>query len=112
MAVNEKFRYGDHLSLPVPTGVKSGAPVLVCALPGVAQTDEGGGGNAAGYATVWLHGVFDLTVGDAIDAVGKAVYITAAGALTNVATGNTLFGHALATKAAAAGVIPVKIARA
>lgn len=111
MALNERFRYGDHVSLPVPANTASGAPVLVGALPGVTQTKPGEGGNATGYATVWLHGVFDLTVGDAITNVGQAVYITAAGALTNVATSNTLFGYALATKAAAAGEIPVKIAR-
>ena len=104
MALNEKFRYGDHVSLPVPADTAPGSPVLVGALPGVTQTAVGEGGNPAGHATVWLTGVFDLTV-------GKAVYITAAGALTNAASGNTPFGYALATKAAAAGVIPVKIAR-
>ena len=111
MALNEKFRYGDHVSLPVPAGTAPGSPVLVGALPGVTQTAVGEGGNPAGHATVWLTGVFDLTVGDEIGTVGKAVYITAAGALTNAASGNTLFGYALATKAAAAGAIPVKIAR-
>lgn len=109
MAMNEKFRYGDHVSLPVPTGTKSGSPVLVGSLPGVAQTNEGEGGNAAGYATVWLHGVFDLTVTDAVTAVGTPINITD-GTLA-AAAGGTLFGYALATKAAEAGTIPVKIAR-
>ena len=111
MAINEKFCYGDHMSLPVPTGVKPGEPVVIGSLVGVAQTGEGGGGNPAGNATVVLTGVFDLTVSDAVASVGLPIYITAARVLTNVATGNTLFGYALATKAAAAGTIPVKIAR-
>lgn len=110
MAKNTVFEDGDYLSLPVPSGVLTGEPVRVGGLNGVAQTDRGEGGNDAGNASVMLKGVHDLTVTDAIAAVGDPVYITAARALTNVATGNSLFGHALETKAAAAGVIRVRIA--
>ena len=35
MALNEVFRDADHLSLPVPVGTLSGAPVRVGGLNGV-----------------------------------------------------------------------------
>lgn len=109
MAKNEVYKYGDWLSLPVPAATASGDPRLVGHLAGVAQTDEGDGGNAAGFASMALTGVFDLSVTGAIADVGLAVYITSAHALTTTATGNHLFGHALATKAAGAAVIPVRL---
>lgn len=105
MATNEVYREGDNLSLPVAEGVLSGAPVQVGSLMGVALTDR----DADGYATVRLKGVFDLEVTGAVVAVGDPVYI-AAGAL-NVTNTNPLFGHALATKGAAAGVVAVRIAQ-
>jgi predicted RecA/RadA family phage recombinase len=108
MATNVKFAEGNNLSLPVPDGTLSGAPVRVGSLNGVAMTKEGEGGNADNYASVQLEGVFNLTVTGAVSNVGDPVYI-AAGAL-NVTNTNPLFGHALATKGAAAGVIPVRIA--
>ena len=107
MALNEIYRDGDHIALPVAEGTKSGDPVAVGSLVGVAQTDR----DAAGNATVWLTGVFDVPVSDAVASVGLAVYITSAGVLTNAASGNTIVGYALATKGATAGYIPVKIAR-
>lgn len=107
MATNVHYAKGDNLSLPVPADTASGAPVHVGDLNGVAMTAEGEGGNASGSASVQLVGVFDLTVTGAVAAVGDPVYI-AAGAL-NVTNTNPLFGHALATKAAAAGVIPVRV---
>jgi len=114
MATNERFRDGDHLSLPVPAGTVSGASVKVGSIMGVTQTNratatEFGGGNPVGNATVWTKGVFDLNVVGAIANVGDPVYIvTADNSLTATATGNTLFGYALATQAAT-GVVPVKI---
>ena len=107
MATNVKYAEGDNLSLPVPDGTASGAPVRVGSLNGVAMTKEGEGGNPDNYASVQLKGVFMLTVTGAVTNVGDPVYI-AAGAL-NVTNTNPLFGHALATKAAAAGVIPVRV---
>lgn len=121
MAKTEIFRDADHLSLPVPTGTVSGDPVKVGDLVGVAETDRAtatnfGGGNPDGNATVWLKGAHKLTVDGAITAVGQAVYYVGDGTsrsaqLTATATGNTLFGHALETKAATAAPINVRIAR-
>lgn len=107
MARNEVYRDGDRLALPVPDGTVSGAPVLVGALPGVTQT----GRAADGTATVWTSGAFRLDVAGAVTTVGSPVYITSAGALTTTATGNTVFGHALATKGAGTGPLVVKIAK-
>lgn len=115
MALNERFRNGDALSLPVPASTPSGSPVKVGSIMGVTQTSratasEFGGGNPVGNATVWTKGVFDVSVTGAITNVGDPVYIvTADNTLTATAAGNTLFGYALATKGAPAGVIPVKI---
>jgi len=111
MALNEVFRDANHLSLPVPAGVTSGSPVLVGSIPGVAQTNRGGGGNATDHATVWTKGAFDLPVTGAVENVGDPVYIDA-GALTATApaTDPVVFGYALATQAAD-GTIAVKIAQ-
>jgi predicted RecA/RadA family phage recombinase len=112
MATNEVFRDADHLSLPVPADTPSGAPVLVGGtLVGVTQTAEGEGGNADGFATVWRKGAHDLSVTGAVTNIGDPVYITGANALNRTASGNTLFGYALEIKGAAAGVIPVALAR-
>lgn len=114
MSTNERFRDGDKLSLPVPTGTSSGASVKVGSIMGVTQTNratasEFGGGNPVGNATVWTKGVFDLNVVGAVANVGDPVYIVSAdNTLTTTASGNTLFGYALATQAAT-GVVPVKI---
>lgn len=115
MATNEAFRDANKLSLPVPNGTASGSPVRIgpaaTGLNGVTQTKTGAagepdGGNATGYATVWLTGAFKLPVGTTTAlAVADPVYITAGNALTPVATGNNLFGHALTAKSTTAGVI-------
>lgn len=130
MSTNEKFRDGDHVSLPVASGKKAGDPVRVGGLNGVCQTDRAnigvsplnsdgtpnssynyGGGNPDGYATVWLKGAHVFTVDFAIAAVGDPVYILADGsALTATASGNNLYGHALSTKAAPSGPLTVRIA--
>ena len=116
MAKNEHLRHANHVSLPVPAGTVSGDPVRVGILNGVAQTDRAsatnwGGGNAVGEATVWLDGSHHLEVAGAVSAIGTAVYITSDGSLTTTATGNSLFGAALATQAGD-GTIPVKIIQA
>lgn len=110
MATNEVYREADSLPLPVPTGTKSGDPIKVGSLVGVALIDR----EADGTATVRLKGAFALTVADAVTAVGAPLYVIGDGtsritSLTNAAAGNTLFGYALATKTAAAAVIPVRI---
>ena len=67
MATNEIFRHAEHLTLPVPAGTKSGDPVRSLGWNGVAQTDEGKGGNAEGHASVWIVGAWyvDLASADA-----------------------------------------------
>lgn len=113
MAKNEVFRHADHLTLPVVSGTKSGDPVLVGSLPGVAITDR----DTDGTATVWRKGAFTFSVTGAIAAVGQPVYIAAAATgtrqtgLTATAGTDVLFGYALATKAAGAADIPVAIAQ-
>lgn len=130
MATNELFRDADHIPLPVASGKKAGDPVRVGGLNGVCQTDRAntsvavlnadgtrnaaynaGGGNADGYASVWLKGAHKFTVDFAIANVGDPVYILADGsALTATAAGNGLFGHALTTKAATTGPLIVRVA--
>jgi predicted RecA/RadA family phage recombinase len=101
MAINQVFHDSDELSLPVGTGIKSGEPVRVGIINGVAMTDSGdlvgtGTGvnmrsninttNFSGYATVWSHGVWNLTVALAADrAAGTAIYCTFPGANKKVA---------------------------
>lgn len=111
MAKNEHLRHADHLSLPVPSGTKSGDPVRVGVLNGVAQTnrataDDWAGGNAEGNATVWLDGSWDLPVVGAVANVGDPIYLNA-GKL-QAAKAGTLFGAALATQSGD-GTLPVKI---
>lgn len=103
----------DKLSLPVAADTASGTPVLVGSLPGVTATAEGEGGNEDGFASVWLSGVYDLAITTTTAIVaGGPVYITSGGSLTPVATGNTLFGHAVVAKGTTAGeVVPVKLAK-
>lgn len=110
MATNTIFEDGDYLSLPVPADTGSGAPVKVGSLVGVTQTAEGEGGNPDGFASVMLKGVHDITVTGAITNVGDPVFIGSGNAV-NVTNTNTLFGYALETKGATAGVIRVKLAK-
>lgn len=112
MATNEVFRHADHITLPVPTGTKSGDPVKVGSLIGVAQIDR----DADGNATVWRKGAYDLTVVEAVVSVGLPLYVAGDGAtritsLTTTATANTLFGYSLATKGATTGPLTVALAQ-
>lgn len=109
MAKNRRFADGKQLTLPVIAGVVSGGPVIVGMIPGVALTSR----DAAGNATVATEGVFDVSVTGAIASVGLPVYITSATGALGVApgVGIQLFGHALATKAAGASIIPVRLAQ-
>lgn len=112
MATNEVYRNADHIPLPVPTGTKSGDPVKVGSLIGVAITDR----DSDGRASVWRKGAFTLTVTDAVANVGAPLYVAGDGtsritALTTTSTSNTLFGYALATKTGTAGPLPVAIAQ-
>lgn len=103
MAKNQRYTNALHISIPVPEGVKSGEPVKVGQICGVAVIDR----EADGTATLWLDGSYDLPVTGAVNAVGNPVYITAARALTATAAGNFLFGTALGTKGTGTGPLEV-----
>ena len=121
MARNEVFKDADYLSLPVPVGTLSGAPVRIGGLNGVAQVDEptaylaanpgaynqAQSSNKAGYASIALKGAFRIPVATATALnVGDPVYIiTASNTLTTTSnTGaNPVFGYALSAKGTTAG---------
>lgn len=112
--LNMIFKSDSYISLPVPNGTKSGDPVVVGDIVGVAITDEGGGvGNAEGYASVALEGGARLNVAAGTTyAVGETVYITSAGAITKTSSGNKRFGkvtHEPKDSTSGAGAIIVKI---
>lgn len=123
MARNEIYRDADFLSLPVPAGTKSGDPVRIGGLNGVAQTDRAVATsnpdeiqgppvnlNPVGNASVALRGGWEFTVDFAVAGIGDPVYITSAGALTGTASGNSLYGHALTTKTSTSGPLVVRLA--
>ena len=78
MAKNEVYYPGNTIPLPVPEGTKSGDPVVVGTIAGIAMEDR----DAAGNAPVRVKGVFKLSVtgrdGNATKAinVGDKVYYT------------------------------------
>lgn len=123
MALNEVFKEGNHLSLPVPDGTVSGKPLRIGILNAVAETDEGGAtvvvngitqisggiGNADNFASLSLVGAWELDVVGAVASVGKEIYITSANVLTATATGNFLFGASLRTKGTGTGPLLVKV---
>jgi len=124
MATNEVFRDADNLSLPVPTGTLSGAPLRIGAINCIATTDEGsvtrtpapglwvqpsgGIGNKAGYASVRTSGSWLVPVTGALT-LGQLVYITAGNVLTATTTGNKVWGKALRTKGTGTAPVIVKI---
>ena len=112
MAKNQVLPTGLELALPVPEGTKSGEPVIVGSLVGVAITDRGAIGNLPGEATVWRHRSWELPVDGEVTEPGTPVYIIrATRKLTTTAEGNVLFGYALETKAAAEAPVHVVIAQ-
>ena len=123
MALNETFKEGIALSLPVPDGTLSGKPLRIGILNAVAQTDEGGQtavvngitqitggvGNKDNFASVSLVGAWTLDVAGAVANVGQAIYIKSDNTLTATATGNFLFGASLRTKGTGTGPLVVKV---
>jgi hypothetical protein len=111
MATNETYRVGNNISLPVPSGKKSGDPVRVGGLNGVCQTDRARtAGITPTNADGTVNGAATFQVSFAANP-GDPIYILADGsALTATATSNNLFGHALSTKGATAGPLVVRIA--
>lgn len=119
------------VALPVPAGIKSGDPVIVGGIHGVAETDRatttngvhaGGVSLPDGYASVAPDGTYSLPVTGAIASAGTAVYIDPAdNSLTATADEDlVLFGHTVpvilrgvasgATKGSGAGNVNVRIA--
>lgn len=88
---------GEHITLPAPTDVSSGAFVAVGAISGVAQTAA-----AAGEDVVLVRrGVFDLPkVAAEAWSIGVRIYWDAtAKVMTTIDTDNTLVGAATALAA-------------
>lgn len=117
MAANKVYQEAESLVLPVASTIKSGWPVAIGGLYGVALLDAYQGVDSAYYTTVDFCGAFrfDMTLGSGSITplvtlagqaltVGQAVYITSAGVLTTVNTSNILFGHALRAKTATTAV--------
>src|SRR5437879_12234427 len=109
MAKNEVYEEAENLYLPVIAGTVSGGPVIVGMLPGVALTNR----DASGNAVVTTEGAYNVSVTGAIANGGLPAYITSATYALRVApgVGIQLFGHALATKGAAAGTTPARLAQ-
>jgi predicted RecA/RadA family phage recombinase len=116
MAANEVYAEAESLVLPVASTIKSGWPVVIGGLYGVALVDSAAGSDANYYTTVKFCGVFRFDIsaaspiaplatlqGQALT-VGQPVYITSGGVLTTTATSNTLFGHAIRAKSATTAV--------
>lgn len=103
MAKNQKLLHALHIEVPVPAGTKAGDPVKVGQICGVAQIDR----QADGKATVWLDGSHDVPVTGAV-AFAAPVYINGSGTLTATATGNFVWGTALADKGT--GTAPLEVA--
>lgn len=105
MAKNEVYRLGQYFPLPVPDGTDSGDPIRVGVLNGVAATGKGVEGNYPGNASFDNGGAWLVPVDIVTNPLtpGSAVYITGANVLTNVATGNKLWGAYIEDTAAAVG---------
>jgi predicted RecA/RadA family phage recombinase len=112
MALNETYKDGNELVLPVASTVKSGDLVQVGALVGLAQRDAATGEDGNYYTTLKLNGVVKLSTLVAVT-VGAAVYMTSAGVINVTASGNKFIGHAVTAKATTtAGDIYVRLTQA
>jgi hypothetical protein len=109
VAKNRRYASVPSFNLPVLAGVVSGSPVIVGMQPGVAETDRDASGNAV---VGFFPAAFDVSVTGAVASVGLPIYITSSTYALVVApgVGIQLFGHALQTKGAGAGIITVKLA--
>ena len=111
MAKNLVYKDGNQLKFHIGSAagseLNSGDPFVVGQIPAVAMADE----DADGYVVGRMVGVFELNVtGETTP--GTAIYFhTGTNVLNVTADSGVLFGYALETKAAAAGVIKVLLAR-
>lgn len=104
MALNQVFEDANNLSVvcTAPATPTSGDPVMWGQRPGVALTDEGADGNAAGFTTVRFKGAFTLSVkgeqaaGSVAVAAGDILYYEAGQTppLNKDATNGIRFGYA------------------
>ena len=114
MSTNEIYEASDPLPAPVPAGTKSGDPVRIGGLNGIAIVNRAaastgplnadgslntaynrGGGNADGNASVKYSGAFKLSVtSTAAPTYGQAIYLAAAG-LTTTAGSDPLWGYSV-----------------
>jgi predicted RecA/RadA family phage recombinase len=126
MATNKAYEQAWNLRIAVPSTVKSGDPLLVGKLPGVAETDYS---STDGCATVCFHGAYTLSVlgstaaspvsgsalktGDPVYAEGGTTDSTTnvtTGFTLDKATGGVLFGNVLGAVGSAATVsVAVKL---
>lgn len=111
MALNEIYKDGNELVLPVASTVKSGDLVQVGQLVGLAQKDAYLGEDGNYYTTLKFNGVVKLSTLVAVT-VGAAVYMTSAGVINVTASGNKFIGHAVTAKAGTtAGDVYVRLAQ-
>jgi len=109
MALNEIYKDGNELVLPVASTVVSGDMVQVGQIVGLAQKDAYAGEDGNYYTTLKLNGVVKLSTSVAIT-VGAAVYMTSGGVINVTASGNKFIGHAVTAKSGtSAGDIYVRL---
>ena len=114
MSINNVYKPGDQLPAPVPAGTKSGDPVRIGGLNGVAIVDRAvastgpvnadgslntaynrDGGNANGNASVQFDGAHKVVVTSAAaPTYGQAIHLAAAG-LTTTAGSDPLWGYSV-----------------
>ena len=97
MALNEIYSEADSLVFPVASTVVSGQLVHVGQVVGIAEHNAKQGEDGNYYATLKLSGVFELSTLVAVT-VGANIYLTGAGVVTTVSTGNKFIGHAIKAK--------------
>lgn len=108
MAKNLAYPNADHIALTADKEYKSGAPVRIGSICGVAVTD----GKQGKRFTVHRNGSWRIPVVEKVEQ-GEPVYITTEGKLTKTKGTNKLFGVCLRGNTAANGdaeVHPAEIA--
>lgn len=115
MSKNQVFAYAEDLSFLVGAGTLSGDPVRIGSINGIAITDSAitgtfgfpanvngsSSGNTVGHASVTCHGAYNVScVLTADREAGSPIYAIANGnplikkvTLTDVASGNKVWGH-------------------
>lgn len=115
MAKNEVYYPGNAIPLPVPEGTKSGDPVVVGTIAGIAMEDR----DAAGNAPVRVNGVYKLAVtghdGTKNEAIGvgdKVYYTAPSGGTPAIINANATTGKefGVALKAIAKGATDAVVA--